>query len=106
MTASHSSCCASFFFYSSGNHRDLHSFPTRRSSDLGGTAYQTDIGMTGPYDSVIGVDKDIILRRFLTALPVRMEAARQGAEFHSVMIEADDQTGKAVSARRYTIADA
>src|SRR5689334_24843353 len=76
MTASHSSCCASFFFYSSGNHRDLHSFPTRRSSDLGGTAYQTDIGMTGPYDSVIGVDKDIILRRFLTALPVRMEAAR------------------------------
>src|SRR5262252_2299714 len=48
----------------------------------GGTAYQTDAGMTGPYDSVIGVDKSIILRRFLTALPVRMEAARQGAELH------------------------
>jgi hypothetical protein len=68
-----------------------------------GTAYQTDVGMTGPYDSVIGVEKDIILRRFLTALPVRMEAARQGAEFHSVLIEADDQTGKAVSIQRYEI---
>jgi len=71
----------------------------------GGTAYQTDVGMTGPYDSVIGVDKDIILRRFLTALPVRMEAARQGAEFHSVMIEADDRTGKAISVRRFTISE-
>jgi hypothetical protein len=51
------------------------------------------------------VEKDIILRRFLTALPVRMEAARQGAEFHSVLIEADDQTGKAISVRRYAITD-
>jgi calcineurin-like phosphoesterase len=42
----------------------------------GGTAYQTDAGMTGPYDSVIGVRKDVILERFLTALPVRMEPAK------------------------------
>ena len=44
----------------------------------GGTAYQTDCGMTGPYESVIGVETRIILQRFLTGLPVRMEAARDG----------------------------
>ncbi len=70
-----------------------------------GTAYQTDVGMTGPYDSVIGVEKDIILKRFLTALPVRMEAARRGAELHAVIIEADEQTGGAISIRRYEITD-
>jgi metallophosphoesterase (TIGR00282 family) len=68
-----------------------------------GTAYQTDVGMTGPHDSVIGVQKDIILRRFLTSLPVRMEAAKQGAELHSVIIEADETTGRALSIRRYVL---
>jgi len=42
----------------------------------GGAAYQTDCGMTGPYHSVIGVQTDIVIQRFLTGLPVRMEAAR------------------------------
>ncbi len=69
-----------------------------------GTAYQSDAGMTGPYDSVIGVQKDIILRRFLTSLPIRMEAAKKGAEFHAVIIEVDDSTGRARSVRRYTAA--
>jgi 2',3'-cyclic-nucleotide 2'-phosphodiesterase len=68
----------------------------------GGTAYQTDAGMTGPYESVIGVDRDIILRRFLTALPVRMEAARGGAELHGVIVQVDETSGKAISVRRYT----
>jgi metallophosphoesterase (TIGR00282 family) len=66
----------------------------------GGTAYQTDAGMTGPYDSVIGVDKSIILRRFLTALPVRMEAARHGAELHGVLVDVDVGTGHARSIQR------
>jgi metallophosphoesterase (TIGR00282 family) len=66
----------------------------------GGTAYQTDAGMTGPYDSVIGVDKSIILRRFLTALPVRMEAARHGAELHGVLVDVDEGTGHARSIQR------
>jgi calcineurin-like phosphoesterase len=61
--------------------------------------------MTGPYDSVIGVEKDIILKRFLTALPVRMEAARHGAELHAVIIDADEQTGRAASIQRYEIID-
>lgn len=66
----------------------------------GGLAYQTDAGMTGPYDSVIGVDKDIIVRRFLSGVGGRMEAARHGIELHGVVINADETTGKANSIRR------
>jgi 2',3'-cyclic-nucleotide 2'-phosphodiesterase len=69
----------------------------------GGAAYQTDCGMTGPYDSVIGVETSVILQRFLTGLPVRMEAARGGAELHSVIIDVDEATGKARSIRRHAI---
>ncbi len=63
----------------------------------GGTAYQTDAGMTGPYESVIGIDKDTILRRFLTGLAGRMEAAKAGVELHGAVIGADEITGKAYS---------
>lgn len=69
----------------------------------GGTAYQTDCGMTGPYDSVIGVQTDIILQRFLTALPVRMEAARQNPELHAVIIDVDEATGRARAVRRHAL---
>ena len=69
----------------------------------GGTAYQTDVGMTGPYDSVIGVQKEIILERFLTALPVRMEAAKGTPELHAVIVGVDPETGNAVSFRRHTV---
>ena len=63
----------------------------------GGMAYQTDAGMSGPYDSVIGIDKETILRRFLTGLTGRMEAAKRGVELHGALIVADDYTGKAIS---------
>jgi len=69
----------------------------------GGTAYQTDVGMTGPYDSVIGVKKEIIFERFLTALPVRMETAKGSPELHSVVVTVDEATGKAVEFRRHAI---
>ncbi len=69
----------------------------------GGTAYQTDCGMTGPYDSVIGVQTDIILKRFLTGLPVRMEAARLQTELHAVIVDVDESTGKARAIRRHAI---
>src|SRR5277367_2199065 len=49
----------------------------------GGTAYQTDCGMTGPYDSVMGVEKETVLQKFLTAMPVKMEAAKHMVELHS-----------------------
>jgi metallophosphoesterase (TIGR00282 family) len=69
----------------------------------GGTAYQTDCGMTGPYESVIGVDTGIIIQRFLTGLPVRMEAARKCAELHAVIVDVDEATGKARAIRRHAI---
>lgn len=79
--------------------------PTADSRILpGGTAYQTDAGMTGPFDSIIGVEKEPILQKFLTGLPVRMEAARGKVELHSVIVEVDDSTGKAISIRRHAIA--
>jgi hypothetical protein len=76
--------------------------PTADSRILhGGTAYQTDVGMTGPYDSVIGVVKETILHKFLTAQPVRMEAARGWVELHAVLVDVDENTGKATRIRRY-----
>jgi hypothetical protein len=68
-----------------------------------GLAYQTDAGMTGPYDSVIGVEKESIIRRFMTGLPNRMEAARHGVELHGVVIHADETTGKATGIERIHI---
>lgn len=69
----------------------------------GGTAYQTDCGMTGPYDSIIGVEKEPVLQKFLTAMPVKMEAAKGCVELHSVIVEVDDITGKALHVRRHTV---
>jgi len=68
-----------------------------------GTAYQTDTGMTGPYNSIIGSEKEASLQRFMTGIPVRLEAARGGVELHSVIVDVDEETGKARSARRYTL---
>ena len=84
-----------------GTHTHIPTADTRILS--GGTAYQTDAGMTGPYNSVIGVDKDIVMRRFLTAVPVRMEAAKGGVELHAVIVDVDPSTGKAVLLTRYSL---
>jgi metallophosphoesterase (TIGR00282 family) len=69
----------------------------------GGIAYQTDAGMTGPYDSVIGIEKDTILRRFMTGVNGRMEPARSGVELHGVIVSADEGTGKSHAIRRLHI---
>jgi len=69
----------------------------------GGTAYQTDCGMTGPYRSVIGVETDIVIQRFLTGLPVRMEAAKHGAELNAVIVDVDESSGRARAIRRHSI---
>lgn len=81
-----------------GTHTHIPTADTRLLP--GGLAYQTDAGMTGPYESVIGIDKNIILRRFQTGLPVRMEAAKGGVELHGVLVTADPATGKATAVRR------
>ncbi len=67
----------------------------------GGTAYQTDVGMSGPFDSIIGVERDIVLRRFLTSLPVRMEAAKTGVQLNAAVVEVDEETGQAKHIKRY-----
>src|SRR5690606_28946353 len=67
---------------------------------LEGTAYITDVGMTGPHDSVIGVDRHAIVQRFLTALPQRFETARENPRLNAVIIDADEQTGRALAIER------
>jgi len=67
----------------------------------GGTAYQTDVGMTGPYDSVIGSEKNLALRRFLTAMPIRLDSAKGGGELHATIVTVDPQTGHATAIKRY-----
>jgi len=69
----------------------------------GGTAYITDVGMTGPYDSVIGVNKEQIITRFLNNMPTRFEAATGDARLCAVTVDADDATGKARSIKRITL---
>ena len=66
----------------------------------GGTAYITDVGMTGPCDSVIGVDKDQIIERFLTNMPTRFEVAKGPVCFSAVIVEINDTTGKASAIQR------
>ncbi len=65
-----------------------------------GAAYVTDLGMTGPYDSVIGIDKQPVIQKFLNQLPTRFEVAKGGVRLHAVLIEADAQTGHALSIQR------
>ena len=65
-----------------------------------GTAYITDVGMTGPHDSVIGMKKEIVLRRFLTMLPVRHQVADDDVVLSAVVLELDEKTGKANSIQR------
>ena len=61
----------------------------------GGTAYITDVGMTGPYDSVIGVQKEMIIARFLNNMPARFEAATGDVRLCAVMVDCDEVTGQA-----------
>ncbi|MCZ6904691.1 MAG: YmdB family metallophosphoesterase, partial [Acidobacteria bacterium] len=65
-----------------------------------GTAYITDLGMTGPYDSVIGVEKQAIIKRFLNQIPARYEPAEGDVRFCGVLMEVDPATGHALSIRR------
>ncbi len=70
-----------------------------------GTAYITDVGMTGPHDSVIGMEKGAIIKRFLDGLPARFEVATGDIQMNAVFIEVDSLSGRAVSIarRRYRL---
>lgn len=66
----------------------------------GGTAYITDVGMTGPHDSIIGVVREAALARFLTGVPGRFEPAQDNPRLQAVVVTADDESGRAEAIER------
>jgi metallophosphoesterase (TIGR00282 family) len=69
----------------------------------GGTAYITDVGMTGPHDGVIGVEKAPVIQKFLSGMPTRFEAASGDPILHGVIVTADDASGKATGITRLSL---
>jgi len=70
-----------------------------------GTAFITDVGMVGGYNTVIGIRKEQSIQRFLTSRPQHFEPGKEGIFFSAVFVEVDFQTGKALSIRREIIAE-
>jgi len=70
-----------------------------------GTAYITDVGMTGPYESVIGVKKELVVEKFLNAMPTRFEAATGDVRLCAVVVECDDTTGRASRIERLMLGE-
>lgn len=70
----------------------------------GGTAYMTDAGMTGSFDSVIGVKKELAIERFITQMPVRFEVAKKDIRMNGVVFEIDEMSGSALSVERISLA--
>ena len=68
-----------------------------------GTAYITDVGMTGPLNSVIGIEKEMIIDRFLTGMPCRFEVARGDVRLQGAVVDVDPQTGRARSIQRVNV---
>ncbi|MCM2333586.1 MAG: YmdB family metallophosphoesterase, partial [Anaeromyxobacteraceae bacterium] len=66
----------------------------------GGTAFITDVGMCGPWDSVIGVKKELVLERFLTQRPMAFEPARRDVWLQGALVDLDDATGRARAIER------
>ncbi|MEO8725375.1 MAG: TIGR00282 family metallophosphoesterase [Acidobacteriaceae bacterium] len=86
-----------------GTHTHIPTADTRVLPN--GTAYQTDVGMSGPYDSVIGVEKELVLGRFLTGLPGKFEAAKGNPKMCAVVIDCDETNGKARSIQRIMLGE-
>jgi calcineurin-like phosphoesterase len=70
-----------------------------------GTAYVTDLGMTGPYDSVIGVEKDNVIFRFTTGMPSRFETAKNDPRFAAAVVSVDPETGRATGIDRMLLTE-
>ena len=70
-----------------------------------GTAYITDVGMTGPYDSVIGRRKEAVLSRFLTQIPTRLEVADGDTRLCTALAEVDEKTGRASRIERLVLTE-
>ena len=71
-----------------------------------GTAFISDVGMTGPYDGILGMEREVVLRRFVTSMPARFEVPKDGrSQLSAVYIEIDKKTGKAKKIERIIIND-
>ncbi len=70
-----------------------------------GTAYQTDVGMSGPYDSVIGVETELVLKKFLTGMPGKFEAAKGNPKMCATLISCDGGTGRAHHIQRIMLGE-
>ncbi len=68
-----------------------------------GTAYITDVGMTGSFDSVIGIEKELAISKFLTQRPIKFETASDNVKLQAVLLSLDDKSGKARNISRLTI---
>lgn len=65
-----------------------------------GTSFISDVGMTGPYDSVIGMEKEIVIKKFTTHFPERFEPAKGRGQFNAVLLDIDEATGKTINIKR------
>lgn len=72
---------------------------------LNGTAYQTDVGMSGPYDSIIGVERDLVLHKFLTGMPGKFEAAKGNPKMCATLVACDPATGRATAIQRIMLGE-
>jgi hypothetical protein len=70
-----------------------------------GTAFQTDVGMSGPYDSIIGVEKELVLHKFLTGMPGKFEAAKGNPKMCAVVVTCDPATGRASAIQRIMLGE-
>ncbi|MET0852208.1 MAG: TIGR00282 family metallophosphoesterase [Candidatus Rokuibacteriota bacterium] len=84
-----------------GTHRHVQTADERVLPQ--GTAFITDLGMTGPVNSVIGVEPELAISRFLTQMPNRFEAAKGPAALHGAVIRIDPETGRALSIERVSV---
>lgn len=71
----------------------------------GGTAYQTDVGMSGPYDSVIGVERELVMHKFLTGMPAKFEAAKGNPKMCATLVTCDAATGRATAVQRLALGE-
>ncbi len=71
----------------------------------GGTAYQTDVGMSGPYDGIIGVERELVLHKFLTGMPGKFEAARGNPKMCAALVGCDPVTGRASAIQRIMLGE-
>jgi metallophosphoesterase (TIGR00282 family) len=84
-----------------GTHRHVQTADERVLP--GGTAYITDLGLTGPTDGIIGVDRQQIIQRFMTQMPIKFETAKGPAALHGVIVTLDPETGRATAIQRLRV---